>query len=224
MYYLALLVVAVIAYLIGSLNSAIISVHLVKRQDIRDYGSHNAGLTNVYRTFGGLSAAMTLIIDVLKGIAVVFGTRAALFWSGLFSAEEHSVITACMLASMFAVMGHCFPIFYGFKGGKGILIAAVCTICINPLVFLLAVIAFLIIFLATRYVSLSSITCCVYYPICYILADLIMYGKLDMYTAVHAVIALIMGIFCLVRHMPNIQRLRNHTESKFTFRKRGDSK
>ncbi len=224
MYYLALLAVAVIAYLIGSLNSAIISVRLVKRQDIRDYGSHNAGLTNVYRTFGGLSASMTLIIDLLKGVVVVFGTRAALFWSGLFSAEEHSVITACMLASMFAVMGHCFPIFYGFKGGKGILIAAVCTICINPLVFLLAFAAFITVFITTRYVSLSSITCCIVYPICYVLADLIMFGELSLYTLAHFFIALAMGIFCLVRHMPNIQRLRNHTESKFTFRKRGDSK
>ncbi len=224
MYYLALLVVAVVSYLIGSLNSAIISVRLIKRQDIRDYGSHNAGLTNVYRTFGGACAALTFLIDALKGVLVVFGTEAALFWSGLFSAEEHSVVTACMVASMFAVMGHCFPIFYGFKGGKGILIAAVCTICINPLVFLLAVIAFLIVFLATRYVSLSSITCCIYYPICYILADLIMFGELNIYTLVHAVIALAMGIFCLVRHYPNIQRLRAHTESKFTLRKRGDNK
>ncbi len=224
MYYLALLVVAVISYLIGSLNSAIISVRLIKRQDIRDFGSHNAGLTNVYRTFGGISAAMTLIIDVLKGIIVVFGTRAVLFSSGLFLSDEHNVMTACMVASMFAIMGHCFPIFYGFKGGKGILIAAVCTICINPPVFLLAVVAFLIVFIVTRYVSLSSITCCVYYPICYILADLIMFGELNIYTAIHAIIALAMGIFCLVRHMPNIQRLRNHTESKFTFRKRGDNK
>lgn len=224
MYYLALLVVAVISYLIGSLNSAIISVRLVKGEDIRDYGSHNAGLTNVYRTFGGISAAMTLIIDVLKGIVVVFGTRAVLFSSGLFSSDEHNVMTACMVTSIFAVMGHCFPIFYGFKGGKGILIAAVCTICINPLAFLLALIAFLIVFIATRYVSLSSITCCVVYPICYILADLIMLGELNIYTAIHAIIALAMGAFCFVRHMPNIQRLRNHTESKFTFRKRGDNK
>lgn len=224
MYYLALLVVAVISYLIGSLNSAIISVRLVKGKDIRDYGSHNAGLTNVYRTFGGLSAAMTLIIDLLKGIVVVFGARGALFWSGLFSADEHSVVTACMIGAMFAVMGHCFPIFYGFKGGKGILIAAVCTICINPLVFLLAVTAFLIVFIATRYVSLSSITCCVVYPICFVIADLIMFGSVDLYTLAHFFIALAMGVFCFVRHWPNIQRLRNHTESKFTFRKRGEDK
>ncbi|MCD7785005.1 MAG: glycerol-3-phosphate acyltransferase [Oscillospiraceae bacterium] len=224
MYYLALLVVAVVSYLIGSLNSAIISVRFIKRQDIRDFGSHNAGLTNVYRTFGGISAAMTLIIDVLKGLIVVFGTRAALFWSEFFSVDEHSVITACMVASMFAVMGHCFPIFYGFKGGKGILIAAVCTICINPLVFLFAVIVFLVVFISTRYVSLSSISCCFAYPICYILADLIMYGELNVYTAIHVIIALTMGIFCFVRHYPNVQRLRTHTESKFTFRKRGESK
>ncbi|MCD8005751.1 MAG: glycerol-3-phosphate 1-O-acyltransferase PlsY [Oscillospiraceae bacterium] len=224
MYYLALLAVAVVSYLIGSLNSAIISVSIIKRQDIRDFGSHNAGLTNVYRTFGGISAALTLIIDVLKGLIVVFGTEAALFWSGLFSAEEHSVVTACMIASMFAVMGHCFPIFYGFKGGKGILIAAVCTICINPLVFLFAVIVFLVVFITTRYVSLSSISCCVVYPICYILADLIMFGGVNLYTLVHVCIALAMGIFCFVRHYPNIQRLRNHTESKFTFRKWGENK
>ncbi|MCD7846730.1 MAG: glycerol-3-phosphate 1-O-acyltransferase PlsY [Oscillospiraceae bacterium] len=224
MYYLALLVVAVASYLIGSLNSAIISVRLIKRQDIRDFGSHNAGLTNVYRTFGGTCAALTLIIDLLKGIVVVFGTRAVLFSSGLFSTDDYNAVTACMVASMFAVMGHCFPIFYGFKGGKGILIAAVCTVCINPLAFLLALIAFVVVFIATRYVSLSSITCCVVYPICYVLADLIMFGEVNLYTLAHFFIALAMGVFCFVRHMPNIQRLRTHTESKFTFRKRGDSK
>ncbi|MCD7822902.1 MAG: glycerol-3-phosphate acyltransferase [Oscillospiraceae bacterium] len=224
MYYIALLAVAVASYLIGSLNSAIISVRLIKRQDIRDFGSHNAGLTNVYRTFGGASAALTFLIDILKGIVVVFGTKAALFWSGLFSTEVHSTVTACMIASMFAVMGHCFPLFYGFKGGKGILIAAVCTICINPLAFLFALTAFVVIFVATRYVSLSSITCCIVYPICYVLADLIMFGELDLYTLAHFFIALAMGVFCLVRHLPNIQRLRTHTESKFTFRKRGDNK
>ncbi len=224
MYYLALLAVAVVSYFIGSLNSAIISVRLFKGEDIRDYGSHNAGLTNVYRSFGGICAASTFIIDVLKGVIVIFGTQAVLFSSGLFTADEHNAVTACMVASMFAVMGHCFPIFYGFKGGKGILIAAVCTLFINPLVLVLGLIAFLTVFIATRYVSLSSIVCCVLYPILYIIVDLITLGELNVYTAIHAVIALAMGIFCLVRHMPNIERLRTHTENKFTFRKRGDNK
>ena len=223
MYYLALLAVAAVSYLIGSLNSAIISVYLFKRKDIREYGSHNAGLTNVYRSFGGVCTAVTFLIDVLKGIVVVFGTEAALFSSGLFSAEEHNMVTACMIAAMFAVMGHCFPIFYGFKGGKGILIAAVCTLFINPLVLVFGATAFLAVLIATRYVSLSSLVCCVLYPFLYVLSDLIMLGELNVYTAIHFAIALAMGAFCFIRHYPNIQRLRNHTENKFTIRKRGDN-
>ncbi len=223
MYYLALLAVAAVSYLIGSLNSAIISVYLFKRKDIRDYGSHNAGLTNVYRSFGGICTAVTFLIDVLKGVIVVFGTRAVLFSSGLFSADEYNMTTACMIAAMFAVMGHCFPIFYGFKGGKGILIAAVCTLFINPLVLVFGATVFLVVLVATRYVSLSSLVCCVLYPFLYVLVDLIMLGELNVYTAIHFAIALAMGVFCFVRHYPNIQRLRTHTENKFTIRKRGDN-
>lgn len=215
-------VVAVAAYVIGSLNSAIITVFVLKRKDIRDYGSNNAGLTNVYRCFGTTCAALTLAIDLLKGFAVVYGTKLALFGSGLFSDSEHSVKTACFIAAMFAVLGHVFPAFYGFKGGKGILIASMCTLAIDPLVFLFGISTMIIMTAATKYISVGSLACCFGFPFFVIIADLLTEG-VGTSTYINAALAALMGVFCALRHISNIKRLIKHEENKFSFKKgKGD--
>lgn len=217
-YIIALCAASLISYLIGSLNSAIVAGYLIKHKDIRNYGSNNAGLTNVYRCFGTTCAVITFLFDICKGFLVVYGTRLALFGSGLFSAEEHDVKTACMIVSLFAVLGHVFPIYYRFKGGKGILVAGMTMLAIDPIVFLFELLIFIILVAATRYVSLGSLATCVGYPIFTLIVEIFFRG-FPHYTYSHAVIAGIIGLLCLLRHIPNIKRLINHTENKFKFKK-----
>lgn len=207
------------AYIIGSLNSAIITVFLLKREDIREHGSNNAGLTNVYRCFGAGCAAVTLISDLAKGFIVVWGTKLILFTSGLFSAEEHDVTTVCLLASVFAVLGHVFPIFYKFKGGKGILVGATCSLAINPIIFILGILTMIIAVAFTRYISIGSIACCLGFPL-FILAAEYLSGGISDNILIHMLLAGLMGILCIIRHTSNIKRLVEHTENKFTFKRK----
>ncbi len=222
-YILSLTICAIVSYIIGSLNSAIIVVFLMKRKDIREYGSKNAGLTNVYRCFGTACAAVTLAMDLLKGFIVVFGTKGVLFASGLFSKYDYDEVFACLIVSACAVLGHVFPVFYRFKGGKGILIASMCTLAIEPIAFLCGLIVMVVMTAITRYISVGSICCCIGYPFFFILADWLKDG-INEKTYIHAAIAALMGIFCIVRHAPNIVRLAHHEENKFSLKKDGGSK
>lgn len=215
-YFLAVAIASVISYVIGSLNSAIISVYLIKREDIRKFGSNNAGLTNVYRCFGPGCAGVTLILDLAKGLIVVLGTMLVLFSSGMFDADEHNAATACLIVSFFAVLGHVFPAFYGFKGGKGILVAATCALAVNPWIFVFGVITMLLFVGITKYISVGSIACCLGYPAFIFLSELLRDGITND-TYIHAAIAGAIGLLCLARHIPNIKRLINHTENKFSL-------
>lgn len=217
-YTVAIAAVSLAAYIVGSLNSAIISVFLIKREDIREHGSKNAGLTNVYRCFGAGCAAVTLIMDLAKGFVVVFGAKFFLFGSGLFSADEFDVTTACLIASVFAILGHVFPVFYKFKGGKGILVGATCSLAINPIIFVLGLMTMVLAVAITRYISIGSIACCLGFPL-FILAAEYFSGGISGNILIHMLLAGFMGILCIVRHASNIKRLIDHTENKFTFKR-----
>lgn len=217
-YIAAVAAVSLAAYIVGSLNSAIISVYLMKGKDIREYGSKNAGLTNVYRCFGPGCAAVTLIMDLAKGLIVVYGTKLGLFASGLFSAEEHDVTAACLIASVFAILGHVFPVFYRFKGGKGILVGATCSLAINPIIFLLGILTMVLAVAVTRYISIGSIACCLGFPLFILIAEYFSGGISDN-ILIHMLLAGFMGILCIIRHASNIRRLIDHTENKFTFKR-----
>lgn len=218
-YIAAVAAVLLAAYIVGSLNSAIITVFLLKREDIREHGSNNAGLTNVYRCFGAGCAAATLIADLAKGFIVVYGTKLVLFASGLFSAEEHDVTTVCLLSSVFAVLGHVFPIFYKFKGGKGILVGATCSLAINPIIFVLGLLTMIIAVALTKYISIGSIACCLGFPL-FILAAEYFSGGISDNILIHMLLAGLMGILCIIRHASNIKRLVEHTENKFTLKRK----
>lgn len=195
----------------------------MKRKDIREYGSKNAGLTNVYRCFGSGCAAVTLAIDLLKGFVVVFGTKGALFASGLFSKYDYDEVLACLIVSACAVLGHVFPVFYRFKGGKGILIASMCTLAIEPVAFLCGLTVMVVMTAITKYISVGSICCCLGYPLFFIFSAWLKDG-ITQRTYIHAAVAAVMGIFCILRHIPNIIRLVHHEENKFSFKKDGGSK
>lgn len=194
---------------------------MVSGKDVRDFGSKNAGLTNVYRCFGKTAAALTLIFDFLKGIIVIIASRIP-FIVGIISDIDYDKLSISMIAALFAIIGHSFPIFYQFKGGKGILIAGVCMLATDPIVFIFEAVLFFSLVGITKYISVGSIACCIGYPIFTLIWQIISVNVFDanyyMITA-HVIIALLIGVLCFVRHLPNVKRLINHEENKFKIRK-----
>ncbi len=203
MFSLLLIFTAVQAYIIGGINGAIITSKYFYHKDIREYGSKNPGLTNFYRVFGKGGVALVVLIDALKTIAPVMIGR-LLFWRfydmGLFGSE---------LAGLFVILGHCFPLFYGFKGGKGVMAIGTLIFFIEWRVALICWGAFILMVLLTRYVSLGSILGSMAYPI-----SLALFGL----GGVREVIIAFLSVALLVyRHKENIKRLINGTESKFSL-------
>ncbi len=209
------------SYIVGSLNSAIIATFFVSGKDIRDYGSKNAGLTNVYRCFGKTAAVLTIVFDLLKGFLVILSARLP-FMVGLLDKSEYDVLTVCGVATLFAIVGHSYPVFYGFKGGKGILIAGVCMLLTDPVVFGCEFIVFVATVAASRYISLGSILCCIGYPLFTFAWQMLAVSVFNLEyknILVHTLFALLAGIFCLLRHMPNVKRLIKGEENRFAIRK-----
>lgn len=214
----------IFCYIIGSLNSAIITTYLLKHEDIREHGSFNAGLTNVYRCFGISTAAATLLMDFLKGVVVIFGTKLVMHLS-IFSDFRLDVLSVCMISALFAVTGHCYPAFYKFRGGKGILLAAMCMVLTDPVVFLLEAIMFVTLVAVTKYISIGSLAACIGYPIFTLLwqtAANAWFGGTYENISLHALIILPMFFMCYFRHFSNIQHLWSGEEKKFYFHKKGE--
>ena len=206
---LCILFSIIIPYLIGSINFAIVLSKL-RGEDIRDHGSKNAGATNMLRTYGKKAAIITLVGDFLKGtIAVLIG----MILFGMFGQY---------LAALFAVLGHVFPIYYKFKGGKGIATAAGTILACEPLVLLALVTIFAVIVGFTKYVSLASITVALIYPM---LLD--RYYKIfppyeGYVSGIHILFVFILSAIVFFKHYPNMKRLLNKTESKVSFKKKAE--
>jgi glycerol-3-phosphate acyltransferase PlsY len=191
------LICMIIPYLLGSLNFAIIISKIFYRDDIRKYGSGNAGMTNMLRTYGKLPAAATLILDMLKGaLSVWFGM--------LIFADIGSAV-----AGLFVVLGHMFPCFYKFKGGKGVATTAMVVLATDPVTFLVLFVVFLIIVIGTKYVSLASVMCMLVYP--FLLAKFNNMGF-------NVLSAFIVAALVIFMHRSNIKRLREGKESKISFK------
>lgn len=214
-----------VSYVVGSLNSAIITVFLMKHKDIREYGSKNAGLTNVYRCFGPTTAAATFIMDIVKSAIVVFGTKAVLQFS-LFENLYVDALSICMISSLSAVIGHCFPLFYSLHGGKGILLGAMCMLFTDPMIFVFEAVLFAAMVAATRYISVGSLAACVGYPtftlIWQTLANKCFDGSYENIW-LHLLIIFPMFAICFFRHFSNIQKLWAGEERRFSFQKKGEN-
>lgn len=210
---LAIVIAVVFSYLLGSLNSSITVVRLWKKVDIRQYGSKNAGLTNTLRVFGKGPALVTLLCDLAKGVIAVLASRGIAELFGVFN----DTLFVAYIAGIFAMIGHIFPLYYGFKGGKGVLMAATTLIAIDPLTFAIVIPFFALILFITRYVSVSSIIAAIAYPIITLVTQLFR-GISTAY--MNAGFTLIIAIIIIYLHRPNIERLRNGTENKFSFKKK----
>lgn len=160
---LAILISAVLSYLLGSFNSSILVVRLLKHQDIREFGSHNAGLTNTLRCFGKGCAALTLVGDLAKGIVAVLLSKGICELLGTGLTAQNDVHFIGYIAGIFAILGHVFPIYYHFKGGKGVLVGVSVFLGIDWKVFLCLIVIFAVVLAISKYVSLGSIiaaACC----------------------------------------------------------------
>lgn len=218
MSYLAIAFTVVFSYLFGSLNSAILVCKLLKGKDIRDYGSNNAGLTNVLRVFGKGPALATLIFDLIKGVAAVIICRLVVtHLMGVTFFGDSKFIG--YLAGFIVMIGHIFPVFYGFHGGKGVLLAATTLLTIDPLTCALSVGTFIILVVITKYVSVGSIAAAISYPIFTFVVQKFIFPYPEGVVP-NTVVAALIGIVIVYMHKPNIIRLMNGTENKFGSKKK----
>ena len=203
LFIISVAVVIIAAYLLGSINFAIIISGKKYKQDIRDHGSKNAGMTNMMRTYGKKAAGLTLLGDALKAVVACLVGYVLIGSLGAY------------IAGLFCILGHIFPIFYKFKGGKGVVTTAVAILMCNPLVFVVLFLLFVIIVLFTRYISLGSVVCVMLYPLLLDSVSRIFTGHPTPYV----VFAMITAVVVVVKHWGNIKRLAEGKESKFSFKK-----
>lgn len=199
----AALLVMLLSYFFGCFNGSFMVSHFIIRDDVRKHGSGNAGLTNFYRTYGAKYALLVIACDMGKTVA------ACLLGSFFFRCLGWDGTLGTLLAGLGCELGHIFPVFYGFRGGKGILSGGTLVLLLNWRVAAVAWALFLLLWLTTRYVSLASITATCSAPI----TVYFVYGHNWLYTGLClAVTALV--VWC---HRENIQRLLHGTEKKFKW-------
>lgn len=214
---LALIIAAAFGYFLGSINSSIIVVKMMKGEDIRDMGSRNAGLTNTLRCAGKTCALITLIGDLLKGIIAVALSRGvcSLLDAGLSPGNDTHYIG--YIAGLFAVIGHIFPIYYGFKGGKGVLVGVSTFIIVDTKVFFALLAIFIVILAITKFVSLASIISTAYCPLATLLMSWWVTGNTFGRSFLYTLLSLPMCALIIWMHRSNIKRLKDGTEHKFVF-------
>lgn len=195
-----LLVALLVPYLLGSFNTAVFISEKFYHDDIRTHGSGNAGFTNIMRVYGTKAAVITFVGDFLKtALAILVG------WFTFGYVMAYISGLACFF-------GHIFPVFYRFKGGKGVVCAATIMFMLDWRIFLIELGLFIGILLLSRYISLSSVLCGMTYPI--------FLNRMN-FTTVHTIelVALVIAITVVVKHRANLVRIFNGTESKFKFKK-----
>lgn len=213
MIYLCYAIMLIVPYLLCGINSAIIVTKIKTGEDIRTLGSGNAGLTNTLRTQGKIAALFVLLGDVLKGVLSILIVRFSFLWlAGIDTTDfSNGMNFVAFVAGLAAILGHVFPVYFGFKGGKGILVSVSVLMTIEwiPACVLLGI--FIIVVAITRYVSLGSCIAAVLYPF-----TILGYGLLtgDTCVYINMILAALIGILILFMHRGNLVRLKNHTEKK----------
>lgn len=190
-----------VSYLLGCFNGAVMTSHFIIRDDVRQHGSGNAGLTNFYRTYGARYALCVIICDMGKTVL------ACLIGGYLMHWVVGDWTLGLLIAGIGCELGHMFPVFFGLRGGKGILSGGVLVLLLDWRVALIAWGLFAVLWLTTRYVSLGSIAATASMPV----SVFLLMGHNWLYTVLSAAIAALV-IWC---HRGNIQRLLTGTEKKF---------
>lgn len=192
------LVLCMLTYFIGSLNFSIIISKYLYQDDVRNYGSGNAGTTNMLRTYGRRAAVLTLVGDALKAVI------SSLFGYALMG------FTGAYIAGFFCILGHVFPIYYRFRGGKGIVTAAFMMLMLDPRVFAILFAVFIILVAASKMVSFGSVICILLYPF-------LLYRMSGPGTPI--IFAMLITVLVIFMHRENIMRIYRGEESKVDFGK-----
>ncbi len=201
------IIAVVVAYLFGSLNSAIIFSKIFMKKDIRQFGSGNAGTTNALRVMGASKAVFVILGDILKNVIPMLLVKPIM--------GEVDIVFAQVLAAIACVIGHAYPVYFGFKGGKGVLSTATVAWCIDWRISLIAILVFILVVAITKYVSLGSILSVCTAPIQF---GLFYWGKPHFVELL--CFGLFVAIFVTVLHRANIKRLVEGTENKLSFKKK----
>ncbi len=216
MIYLSCFAIAILSYLLGSLNFGVILSNKLKKDDIRNYGSGNAGTTNMLRKYGKGYAFLTIVGDMLKVVAAAFialkimeYTPQTLNEVGIDMSIERNIFIKSF-AGFFCVVGHIFPCFFKFKGGKGVATAGGMVFVVDWRIALILLAVFIIVVAFTKYVSLGSIIMALLYPVL-----MFAFHRSIALTVIAAVFTLIV----VIAHRGNIKKLLNHTENKITDKK-----
>lgn len=222
--FILILIISIISYLIGCINTSLAITKILKiGSDIRSVGSGNAGFTNVLRTMGKKMAIFTFIGDFLKGILAVWITSMIVTSSQAFQNNENLILSAKYISGMMCVIGHIYPCFFKFKGGKGVLTTWATMFLIDWQIAVVLITVFLITLLISKIVSLASIMAAISYPIstfiiCFFGDYLVTKNLYDMLFPTIA--SLIVGALVIYKHKSNILRLLNGKEIKISVHKK----
>lgn len=195
----AFVLLLLIGYLFGSFNFATFISKKKYKDDIREHGSGNAGMTNMMRTYGTKAAVLTLLGDILKAVVACLLGYVVLGRAGAY------------VAGVGTVIGHTWPLYYNFKGGKGVATAIAMILCTSPLVGLILILIFVAIVAATKFISLGSIMGALLYPV--------ILGRFTNLNVIEMACCLAVVILLVFNHRSNIKRLLNNEENKFSFKK-----
>lgn len=209
------IVIAVLAYAIGSINFSVLISRKMAGFDIRDKGSKNAGTTNVLRNVGKKAAALTLLCDILKGVLTI---GIAILMAKLIEGTNKAILME--LAAFFVVVGHTFPIFFEFRGGKGVATSLGVLLVINWKIGLICLIFAIFEMILCRMVSLGSISAAVLFPI---LTFFIRDCYLTDWEFSYLIFGVAMALFVIFNHRENVKRLMNGTENRISFKKKEEN-
>ena len=204
------LLVLIVAYLLGSISFSVIFSKKMAGFDVREKGSGNAGSTNMLRSVGKKAALYTLICDVLKGVvAVLF----AIIVGKIAKNVDRELLV--QIAGIAVVIGHTFPIFFGFKGGKGVATSLGVLLITNWNIGLICLLFALVLMVLTRIVSLGSIAAAILFPVLTICLPHTAY----LVDGNYIIFSILMGAFVIYNHRSNVKRLLTGTENKLDFSK-----
>ena len=206
-----LVLIAAAAYVLGSVNGSIIVSRYLFHSDVRTMGSGNAGLTNFYRNYGPKGIAGVLGIDIAKGVlAALIGGLVFPLATGDQALKPEYVDLGRLFATFCLILGHVFPVFYGFRGGKGILCGVSAVFIVDYNAGVIALVVFVLAFLLTRYVSLGSVLGTISVPV-----TLLAKG----FSGLCLILACLSVLLVIMKHGENIVRIIRHKEPRFVFRR-----
>lgn len=208
-------ITTILAYLIGSISFSVIISKKMAGFDVREKGSGNAGSTNVLRTVGKKAGALTLLCDALKGVVAIL----IAYIVGLIFDESIDNALLVQLAGIAVIVGHTFPVFFKFKGGKGVATALGVLLITNWHIGLICLVFALVLIILTRMVSLGSIAAAILFPVLIICMPPTLESAYLVKEGSYIIYAIILAIIVVYNHRSNVKRLLTGTENKLDFKK-----